>query len=74
MVNLITLPLLWVTIQFFFGAAHWAVMLFAEVLVWLIEAGLLWALQRKSLRFSEALLLSFGLNLASTFIGFLLPL
>jgi len=74
MVNLITLPLLWVTIQYFYGAAHWAVMLAAEILVWLIEALLLWALQRRSLRFSEALILSFGLNLTTTLIGLLLPL
>ena len=74
MVNLITLPLLWVTIQYFFGAAHWAVMLLAETLVWLIEALLLWATQRKSLHFSEALLLSFALNTTSLLIGLLLPL
>jgi hypothetical protein len=44
-----------------------------EVIVWLIEAGILGLALRKQAKFPEALALSLALNLASFGIGLLLP-
>jgi hypothetical protein len=48
--------------------------LFAEMVVWLVEAGGLYLSQRTSMRFREALWVSFALNTASFVVGSLLPL
>jgi hypothetical protein len=74
LLNLITQPVLWITISGFSGMYSVFLTLFAEVVVWLVEAGGLYLSQRTSMRFREALWVSFVLNAASFVVGGLLPL
>jgi len=74
LLNLITQPFLWITISGFSGMNPIFLTLIAEVVVWLVEAGGLYLSQRTSMRFREALWVSFTLNTASFVVGSLLPL
>jgi hypothetical protein len=74
LLNLITQPVLWITISGFGGLNSAFTILFAEVVVWLVEAGGLYLSQRTTMRFQEALWVSFALNAASFMVGSLLPL
>ncbi len=74
LLNLITQPVLWVTISGFSELSPFLLIFFAEIAVCLVEAGGLYLSQRNSMRFQEALAVSFALNAASFMIGGLLPL
>jgi hypothetical protein len=74
LLNLITQPVLWITLSGFSGIYPLFPLLFAEAVVWLVEAGGLYLSQRNSMRFQEALWVSFGLNAASLVTGILLPI
>jgi hypothetical protein len=74
LLNLITQPVLWITISGFSGLSPIYLILFAECVVWLVEAGGLYLSQRSSMRFKEALGVSFALNAASFIVGILLPI
>jgi hypothetical protein len=74
LLNLITQPVLWITLSGFSGIYPIVPILFAEAVVWLVEAGGLYLSQRNSMRFQEALWVSFGLNAASFVAGILLPI
>jgi hypothetical protein len=74
LLNLITQPVLWITVSGFSGVSPVFLILFAEVVVWLVEAGGLYLSQRNSMRFREALWVSFSLNAASFVVGSLLPI
>jgi hypothetical protein len=89
LVNLISQPLLWILlvvadqlgspptykpIASLMPQAPWAMVVLAEIVVWLLEAVLLYLMQRKTLSFKEALALSAILNAASFGAGLLLPL
>jgi hypothetical protein len=71
--NLITQSLLWVALDLFFR--HYLIVLFvAEILIWLIESIPLYLVPANRLRFSDALLLSLGMNLSSFAVGWSLPI
>jgi len=70
--NLITQSLLWVVLSVFFRY-YLGALLLAEVLIWMIESAVLYAIPANRLRFSAALLLSLGMNLASFALGWFLP-
>lgn len=74
LLNLITQPVLWITLSGFSGMNPVFLTLFAEAVVWLVEAGGLYLSQRTSMRFREALWVSLALNTASFVVGGLLPL
>jgi hypothetical protein len=74
LLNLITQPVLWISISGFSGFNPAGLILFAEGVVWLVEAGVLYLSQRSSMRFQEAVWVSLALNSASFVIGGLLPL
>jgi hypothetical protein len=73
LLNLVTQPALWLTVRGFSGQYPVLVVLFAEMIVWLVEAVGLFLAQRKRIGFGEALLVSFVLNAASFGIGLLFP-
>ena len=59
--NLITQSLLWILLNLFFD--HYLVtLLIAEILIWLIESILLYAIPANRLRFTEAVLLSLSIE------------
>ena len=71
--NLLTVPvLLFIALIFGFNAIGF-VILTVEILIWLVEAVVLFIVQRQTIKFHEALLLSLGLNLLSFLTGLLLP-
>lgn len=73
MMNLITQPALWLIITSLkSNTAFWPLAI-GEVIVWLVEGGILAFALRKQAKFPEALALSLVLNLASFGIGLLLP-
>jgi hypothetical protein len=72
LLNLITQPLLWISISGFNGMYPVMALLFAEGNVWLVEAGGLYLSQRNSMKFQEALLVSLALNAVSFVVGGLL--
>ncbi len=74
LLNLITQPVLWVSLSSFSGIYPVFPILFAEGVVWLVEAVGLYLSQRNSMRFQEALWVSLVLNTASFIVGSLLPL
>jgi hypothetical protein len=74
LMNLITQPILWITLSGFSGIYPILGMLFAEVVVVMLEAGVLYLSQRSSMKFIEALGISFGLNAASFVAGIFLPI
>jgi hypothetical protein len=74
LLNLITQPALWLTVSGFSGQYPLIVVLIAELVVWVVEAGGIYLALRKRIGFGEALLVSLVLNAASFGIGLLLPL
>ncbi len=88
LVNLMTQPLLWFLMVLvdwvtspsaqFISAARapdlsYGILAIAELLIWLLEAVLLYLMQRRTFSFKEALGLSFIINAASFIAGLLLP-
>ncbi|MBN1266453.1 MAG: hypothetical protein JXA25_13235 [Anaerolineales bacterium] len=71
--NLLTIPVLVISAVLFGFGSFSFVTLAAEILIWLVEAVVLFVLQRRIIKFQEALLLSLGLNLLSFLTGLLLP-
>ena len=70
--NLITQSLLWVALNIFFQ--HYLVtLLIAEILIWLMEGLLFYALRLNRLDIGESLLLSLIMNLSSFGLGWFLP-
>lgn len=74
LLNLVTQPVLWISLSGFRGPYPVMMLLLAEGVVWLVEAGGLYLSQRTSMRFQEALWVSLALNAASLVVGSLLPL
>jgi len=72
--NMVTLPPFWAVSYFISGDFNFIVFIVAEIIIWLVESGVLYLTQRKTIRFWEATLLSFILNGISATIGLLLPL
>jgi len=73
LMNLITQPALWFTVSNLIDNSTFWPLAIGEVIVWLVEAGILALALRKQAKFWEALALSLVLNLASFGIGLLLP-
>lgn len=71
--NLLTQSLLWLALAAFYHA-YLPTLLLAEIGIWLVEAMILRLVPANRLVWSEALLLSLGMNLASFGIGWLLPI
>jgi len=70
--NLVTQSFLWVVLNLFFS--HYLItLLLAEILIWMIESILLYSVPANRLRFSDAIFLSLGMNLASVALGWFLP-
>jgi hypothetical protein len=74
MMNLITQPALWLFVSVFNGNSTFWLLAIGEVIVWLVESGILAFALRKQAKFWEALALSLALNLTSFGVGLLLPL
>jgi hypothetical protein len=74
LLNLATQPALWMTIRALDSRYSWIAISFAEGIVWLVEAVGLFLVQRKSVKFTEMLLLSLVLNLASFGVGLFLAI
>lgn len=72
MVNMITLPAIWLA-SFYISSYEFAIIIVIEVVVWLVETGGLYMLQRREIDIKEAAILSLAMNSASFFIGLLLP-
>jgi hypothetical protein len=71
--NLITQSFLWIVLDLFFQ--HYLIaLLVSEILIWIIEGLLLYNVSVNRLRFSEAILLSLGMNLTSFALGWFLPI
>jgi hypothetical protein len=75
MMNLITRPLFSLMFggYFYLAGGNFTWILVMELIIWLVEAGILALAMRKEAKIWEALLLSFVLNAASFGIGLLLP-
>lgn len=71
-INLVTQALLWMALTLFFRH-YLIVLLTGEILVWLIEGLLLYAVPANQLRFMEAVFLSLSMNVASFVLGWFLP-
>jgi hypothetical protein len=70
--NLITQSLLWIVLNIFYR--HYLVALsVAELLIWMIESILLYAVPANRLHFTDAVLLSFSMNIISFAHGWFLP-
>jgi hypothetical protein len=64
--------LLWALLSFFLG--HYLITLFVtEVFIWLIESAFLHLFPGTQLGWLAALMLSLGMNLASFWVGWFLP-
>jgi hypothetical protein len=74
LMNLITQPALWLIVSNLIDGSPFLPLAVGEVIVWLVEAGILALALRKQAKFWEALALSMVLNLASFGIGLLFPL
>ena len=70
--NLITQSLLWIGLKIFFQK-YLVVLLVSEILIWLIESFLLSSFPANKLRFKDAILLAFLMNMASFAFGWFLP-
>jgi hypothetical protein len=73
MMNMVTQPVLWFAVRNLTGNSRPWFLAIGEIILWLVEAGILALALRKQAKFREALALSFILNLASFGIGLLLP-
>jgi hypothetical protein len=70
--NLLTQSLLWGVLNLFPG--HYLITLFvAEIFIWSLESAILRYFPGTRLAWREALALSLGMNLASFWIGWFLP-
>jgi len=74
LLNLVTQPVLWISLSGFSGMSSIYLIFFAEGVVWLVEAGGLYLSQRNTIHFQEALWVSFTLNVASFVVGIFLPI
>jgi hypothetical protein len=74
LLNIITQPALWLTLSGFSGQYPFIALIFAELVVWLVEGGGIFLALRNKIGFGEALIVSLVLNAASFGIGLLLPL
>jgi hypothetical protein len=70
--NLITQSLLWIALTIFFRR-YLPALIVTELLIWIIESVLFYAVPANRLRFTDSLLLSLGMNLLSFGLGWLLP-
>jgi hypothetical protein len=70
--NLITQSLLWIVLNLFFQY-YLVTLLIAEILIWVIETVLLYAITVNQLSFKEATFLSLGMNALSFAVGWFLP-
>lgn len=70
--NIITQSLLWIALHLFFRY-YLLALLIAEVLIWALESLLLTSVPANRLYFTDALLLSLGMNLFSFAAGWFLP-
>ena len=70
--NLITQSLLWIVLNVFFQS-YLIVLFVAEILIWLLESLLLSYFPANKLRFADAILIAFLMNLASFALGWFLP-
>jgi len=73
LMNLLTQPVLWVVVSNISDGSVFLPLAIGEIIVWLVEAGILALALRKQAKFLEALGLSLVLNLASFGIGLLFP-
>lgn len=71
--NLITQSLLWIALSLFFQY-YLALLLIAEIIIWMIESISLYGFRFNQLSAREALLLSLVMNLSSFALGWLLPI
>ena len=72
-VNVLTQIMLWGVLTLF--PQHYLITLFtAEVFIWLIESTFLYLFPASQIQWTEALLLSLGMNLTSFGIGWFLPI
>jgi hypothetical protein len=74
LLNIVTQPALWLTVSGLSGRYPVLVVLFAEMVVWVVEAVVIFLALRRRIGFGEALLVSLVLNAASFGIGLVLPL
>ena len=70
--NLITQSLLWMALSTFFQQ-YLITLLIAEILIWIVEGLLFYAIPANHLDLKRAFLLSLGLNLVSFVPGLFLP-
>jgi hypothetical protein len=70
--NLITQSLLWISLNIFYSR-YFIALSAAELLIWMIESILLYAVPANRLRFTEAILLSLSMNIMSLVLGWFLP-
>jgi hypothetical protein len=70
--NLITQSLLWTLLILFFRQ-YLLTLFLAELGIWLIEGAVLYFVRANKLRFTDALVLSLGMNLVSFGVGWFLP-
>jgi hypothetical protein len=73
LLNLVTQPVLWITLSGFSGMSPIYLIFLTEGVVWLVEAGGLYLSQRNTISFQEALWVSLTLNVASFVVGIFLP-
>ena len=71
-INLITQSILWVALSLFYQH-YLAVLLIAEILIWVLEGYLLYGLRFNQLKIREAFVLSLMMNLSSFGAGWFLP-
>jgi hypothetical protein len=71
-INLITQSLLWTLLTLFFRQ-YLLTLLLAELFIWVMEGVTLYSVRANKLRFTDALLLSLGMNLVSFGVGWFLP-
>lgn len=69
LVNMITQPALWLLVNLVLPVSPYLLLAGGEILIWLLEAGVLFVTQRRSLSLLESLGLSFALNAASFLVG-----
>ncbi len=72
--NMITLPALVLALQLPRDVPSLLLLGICELIIWLLESVILYFTQSQSIRFREALGLSFGLNAASFLTGLILPI
>ncbi|HSL29555.1 MAG TPA: hypothetical protein VK900_10180 [Anaerolineales bacterium] len=70
--NLITQSLLWLTLNIFFDW-YLAVLILAEVLIWILEGLLFYSVPMNQLHIAQAMVVSLLMNTASLALGWFLP-